>query len=365
MYEDRASFQNGGVDTHGGDIGGGEVLDYIGQKEDFPSYMDDNLIKQFEMLPWVKIAIMCLLIVAAILIIVSIFKIRSPFKGRTITKELDHLNKVKKRDEQILRANRLIGGFTAFIEHSPLKMADLNKDYWMYNLKRANIRVPGGARLMKPEEFNAIVTGIELIVCAIGLLVSITLNFMLGAIIIIAAVVIAGTFPMMVLRQSVKAKDLEITEHFADFYLMIHYVLLASASTPLEGIMKSYDKTTNSQEMHRFIDVCVHHIDTYGEYEATSRIAKEYREIPEVGKLMRLIRQSSEGGDVRMELMGFREELLNAKKYAIEQRMNKLVAKGKASFNILMPILWQAIISAMAIYFDDMGDMGSMFGGMI
>mgnify|MGYP006990184401 FL=1 len=70
----------------------------------------------------------------------------------------------------------------------------------------------------------------------------------------------------------VAAKDLEIKSNFSDFYLMIHYVLLASASTPLSGIMKSYQKTTTSKEMQRFIDVAVSYIDTHGEYEATNYI---------------------------------------------------------------------------------------------
>lgn len=363
MFDNRADG-TGGLDTNGGNLGGGQVLDYIGQNEQEPEYLDSRLIGLFEAIPWVKVVILILLVFAAVLIVMAIFKVRSPFRGRTITKELDHLNKVKKHDEQVIRANRLIKGFTAVIEHSPFKMQEMNKDYWAYNLRRANIRIPGKSRVMKPEEFNAIVSGVEAVVMAAGALIAITLNPLLGCIIIVSAMTCASTLPMMIIRQTVKAKDQEIVENFADFYLMIHYVLLASASTPLEGIMKSYDKTTNSEEMHRFVDSCVHYIDTYGEYAATSHIAKEFREIAEVSKLMRLIRQSSEGGDVRMELEGFRNELLSAKKYAIEQRMNKMVAKAKASFALLYVVLVQAIISAMAIYMQDIGGIGSMFGGL-
>ena len=140
---------------------------------------------------------------------------------------------------------------------------------------------------------------------------------------------------------------------------MIHYVLLASAGTPISGIMKSFDKTTNSDEMHRFIDVCIHNIDTYGEYEGTRHIGRHYREIPQVGKLMRLIRQANEGGDVRAELVGFRDELLAAKKHTIRKRMEKVIMQAKMSFNILLPILFQAIASAAAIYLEDLSMTGS------
>ena len=172
---------------------------------------------------------------------------------------------------------------------------------------------------------------------------------------IVSAIVMAANMPMMFVRQTVKAKDDEIRENFSDFYLMIHYVLLAGAKTPLASIMKSYAKTTDSKEMQSMVGVCVHFIDTYGEYEATRYISKAYREIPVMGKLMRLIRQANEGGDVEAELMGFRKELLDEKRYAIEKRMDKLIARARASFNLLMPILFQAVLSAMSIYLSDMG----------
>lgn len=350
------------MDTKGGTVGGGEILKYWNQNStDGPSYLDKELIRQFLMLPIVRIIIILLMIVAAFLIIMHILNVRNPFRGKTITKELNHIENVRKHDEAILRANSLIKAFTNLIEKSPFAMSDLNKDYWVYNLTRADIRIPGKARVYRPEEFHAVITTIQIVVCIIALILAVFINLTLGIVIIGVTLVLGSTLPMMIIRSTVKNKDMEIVEHFADFYLMLHYVLLASASTPLSGVMKSYDKTTNSAEMHKFIDTCIHYIDTYGEFEATNYIAKQYREIPEVGKLMRLIRQANEGGDVRAELMGFRNELLAAKKYAIEKRMEKLVARAKASFAILMPILIQAIISAMAIYFDDLGIAATLF----
>lgn len=344
------------MDTKNGTVGGGELLQYWNQNSnDGPTYMDTELIRQFLMLPGVRIAIIVLLLIIAFLLIMSILKVRNPFRGKTITKEISHIENVRKHDEAILKANKLIKSFTTIVEKSPFAMSNLNKDYWSYNLTRANIRIPGGARIFRPEEFNAIVVTVEFIICMIGLAIAILINSVLGVAVCLITLILGSTMPMIVIRQKVKEKDLEITNHFADFYLMLHYVLLASANTPISGIMKSYDKTTESEEMHRFVDTCIHYIDTYGEFEATNHIARQYREIPEVGKLMRLIKQANEGGDVRAELMGFRNELLAAKKYAIEKRMEKLVAKAKASFGILMPILIQAIISAMAIYLDDLG----------
>lgn len=335
-------------------VGGGEILQYIGQSSNQESYLDEGVIKQFMMLPYVRMLIVIMLIVLAVLIIAKILELRSPFKGRAVSSELDYLDKVKKHDENVIKANRTIKAVTSIIEHSPFVLSKSYIDYWAYNLERADIRIPGGARFMKPQEFNAIIKICEIFAVCIGMLVAVLLSAPAGLMLIMVSIFIASTMPMTTVRSIVKTKDAEIIENFADFYLMIHYVLLASAGTPIAGIMKSYDKTTTSDEMHRFVDVCTHYMDTYGEYEATRFIAKQYREIPQVGKLMRLIRQANEGGDVRSELMGFRDELLSAKKYAIQKRMEKLVMQAQASFNILIPILIQAVISAMAIYLEDL-----------
>jgi len=350
------SSKTTGGDGSGSDtVGGGEILQYVGQGEKEPTYkfMDNELIKQLTMLPWLKILIMVLLVIIAFLLIVKIFDIKSPFRGKAVTKELNYLEKIKKRDAAILQANNWIKRLTKIVENSPLSMSRANYDYMVYNLERANLRIPGGSRVMKPEEFNALIKVSEAVLIAAWLLLTIFVSAPIGMILIIATLAVLSSLPMMYIRGLVKQKDNEVVEHFADMYLMIHYVLLASAGTPLTSVLKSFDKTTNSDEMHRFVDCCVHYFDTYGEYQGTNYITKQYREIPQVAKLMRLIRQNNDGGDVRAELIGFRNELLSAKKYAIRKRMEKLVLNARRSFNILTPILIQAVISAMAIYFKD------------
>lgn len=348
--------------TDGGSLGGGEILNYMngGTYQSDYSRMDNALIQQFNLLGPVKFIIILLVIFMAIYFLLKALNIKA-FKGKGIINELDHMEEVRKRDASILQANRFIHDITTIIEKSPFKLEKARKDYINYNLSRANIRIPGGRRVMKAEEYNALLKIAQGFVIAIGILVTIFVNYMLGFVLIIFAVIVGGTLPMMYIRGIVKEKDEEIEANFSDFYLMIHYVLMARANTPLSGIMKSYDKTTNSEEMHRFIDICVSNIDTYGEYEGPLRIAEKYKEIAVVGKLMRLIRQANEGADVASELRGFRQELIDAKQYALTRRGDKIIARARASFNLLMPILVQAVISAMLIYVEDLSVTSSLF----
>lgn len=336
--------------------GGGEVLQYIGnnQTQNQYQYLDIDVIRQFMCLPWVKLLIVILLGIIAFLLIARVFEMKSPLKGRAITNELEHMDRVKQRDNTILKANSMMASLTKIVEASPFSLSKSYIEYWNYNLERASIRIPGGYRVMKAQEFNAIIKSVQAFVIFLSIIIIVVFSAPIGMMTIIITILVGSTMPMATVRQKVKTKDAEVVENFADMYLMIHYVLLASAGTPISSILKSFDKTTSSEEMHRFVDVCIHYIDTYGEYEATRYITKQYREIPQVGKLMRLIRQANEGGDVRAELIGFRNELIEAKKYSIAQHMNRIVMQARASFNILVPVLIQAIISAMAIYFKDL-----------
>ena len=348
------------TDSLGNGIGGGEVLEFWGKTNtpDSP-FLNNPLIQQYEMLPLVIALIIGIIIVIMIRVLMNIHNVRSLKKGKGIINELEYFDKVKKRDISIMRYNKIIISLTHIVEKTAFKCNRVNKEYTEYNLERAGVKIPGGGRYMKAEEFNACVVAISSAVIAVSVLVGILANFTLGAVMVIFTVAMASTMPMMYLRQVVKSKDDEIIANFSDFYLMLHYVLVAGAKAPLTGIMKSYSKTTDSKEMQHLVDVCVHYMDTYGEYEGANYIAKAYREIPLMVKLMRLVRQSNQGANIKNELMGFRQEILNEKRYAIEKRTDKLIKKARASFNLLLPILIQAILSAMSIYLSDMGLIGT------
>ena len=99
--------------------GGGEILQYIGNdssnKKEFTA-MDNSIIQQLGALSGVKILIMLLLIVVAILIVLKIMEVRSPFRGKAITSELDNLDKLKKHDDNVIRANKTIASLTKIVE---------------------------------------------------------------------------------------------------------------------------------------------------------------------------------------------------------------------------------------------------------
>lgn len=350
------------TDTDGGSIGGGEILKYWGSSTTKQTQLMnvDSIIQQ-AMLPYICILVAILLLIVATLLILKILDVKSPTKGKGMKNALAYMDAIRKHDASVIANNRRIRIVTQIVEKTPFALPRRQVEYWQYNIDRAQIYIPGHARLYKATELHAVFIAIATLLDIVCIPIAM-ISPVLGVSLMIFFTAMMSVFPMRVIRATVQAKDDEIIENFADFYLMLHYVLMASSSTPMAGIMKQYQKTTDSEEMKHFVDVCIHYIDTYGEYEATRYISKAYREIPQVAKLMRLIRQANEGGDIKAELIGFRTELLNARKYEIEKRMNKLIQMGRAQFNILMPILIQAIISAMSIYFEDLGGVTTWLG---
>ncbi|MEM4385684.1 MAG: hypothetical protein QXD03_03960 [Candidatus Anstonellales archaeon] len=344
-------------------VGGGEILKYTGgAKGKVPVYLDENMVKAFKYMPYAKVIIIIGLFILALYLIYRILDMKLAFKGKGLINELDYMKEIKRKDAYIIRMNKLIADITNLIESSPLKL-DISKiDYYQYNLNRAGVKIIGGERNLKAQEFNAIMCSLEIITILLAIVISVFFSVPLGALLIMISLIGFNTLPMILLRNTVKAKDNEIRENFFDMYSGLHYIIKNGAGTSLTKLLKSYGKTTHSKEMKRFVDAAIHYIDNYGEYEATRYIAKDYREIAEIGRLMRLIRQVNEGADVKIEIEGFRTELMKDEKHRASKRRQKLVEGARASFILAKIILFQAIVSAMSIYLKDLGLVKGLVG---
>lgn len=335
-------------------MGGADILKVLNiNNQNNIRYLDQDVINAYNAMPVVVGITVVLILVMAVILTLRRMGIRN-LRLRGVVNELSNIEGLRERDRFIIRTNKILNTITNLVQNSMFRLAESSKDYYEYNIKRAGLMVPGGYRYLTAEEFNALIVCGAAILVLISFLVLLLFNTILGVVICVASLFAASSLPMLIIRLIVADKDREIRENFIDLYLMLHYVLMLGGGTPVEKILESYAKTTDSEEMKRFVANCIGYIDIHGEYNATKYIARDYREIPEVNKLMRLIRQLHDGGDIKQELIGFREELIKNKEYLIEKKMNRLVSRARMSFNLLMIILVQAIISAMSIYLPDL-----------
>lgn len=349
-------------DANGNTVGGGEILHAFDSAPDDWKYMDYNLMQQFKNLGIMKLVICALLLLIAILILMRILGIRSITRDAGISAELENIRSLKRKETRIVRRQSLTRKLKSLVHALGLDPDPVYVEYMNYNLKRAGILDATKERPLDAFEYNAYKkAGIALTTSA-SIIIMFLFNATIGFILLCLSLLCWAVIPDMIVRNSAALKDAEIRDNFFDFYAEIHYVLRDGAKTPLSRVVRSYARNSiDKPEMQRFANNIADLIDLHGEYESTQYISKEYRELPEVTKLMRLIRQFNENADIKNDLEGFRNQLLTEERLKIEKRQQKLIKMARMSFNILMIVLMQAILSAMMIYIKDLGGVGNFF----
>lgn len=342
-------------------IGGGEVLDFIGNKAEVAwKYMNAELINHFEHYSLYKVGLCALIILIAVLIALRILGIRTIGQDAGVRAEVENIKSLRRTEANILAKQKRLLKLKSLMRAFGLEPNQTFVDYMNYNLKRACILAPSGDRALDAYEYNAYVKTGTFLTAIICILVMFFNNLALGLILLCLSLIMWSVLPNMIVRSEAVRRDAIIRENFFDFYAEIHYILKDGGGASLVKKIRTYSKSIqNKPEMARFADNCADLLDLYGEYEGTLHVSKEYKEIPEVGKLMRLIRQFNDNADISQELEGFRQQLLTEKQLKMEAAQKKLIEKARMSFNILMIILVQAILSAMAIYIPDLGGIGS------
>lgn len=351
------------VNTNGRDtVGGGEILDFFSNSaRQTWETLNGDLINQIGALPFIKIGICILLLLILILIVFRILGLGNGLVYSGVDAEIANINNLRKLDAYIIKRNKQLSFITKFIENLGLGVDRSRISYLEYNLKRAGLKNPGGQRVLTPQEYNAIIKALILVFVCFGLLITL-FSVTIGIIVIVLGVSFMSFVPDTILRDIVVRKDAVIRRNFFDFYGELHYPIVGNEGTPLVKILRNYAKVDLLPEMQEFTNDVADIFDLHGEYEGTKYVAQEYKEIPEVSKLMRLIRQYHDGADVVNDMMGFREQLLLQQQMQIDKFCDKIIRRARSSFYLIYIILFQAIISAMAIYLPDLGNIGSLFG---
>lgn len=351
------------VNTNGRDtVGGGEILDFFSNSaRQTWETLNGDLINQIGALPLIKIGICILLLLILILIVFRILGLGNGLVYSGVDAEIANINNLRKLDAYIIKRNKQLSFITKFIENLGLGVDRSRISYLEYNLKRAGLKNPGGQRVLTPQEYNAIIKALILVFVCFGLLITL-FSVTIGIIVIVLGVSFMSFVPDTILRDIVVRKDAVIRRNFFDFYGELHYPIVGNEGTPLVKILRNYAKVDLLPEMQEFTNDVADIFDLHGEYEGTKYVAQEYKEIPEVSKLMRLIRQYHDGADVVNDMMGFREQLLLQQQMQIDKFCDKIIRRARSSFYLIYIILFQAIISAMAIYLPDLGNIGSLFG---
>ena len=164
------------MNTKNGTLGGGEILKYIGNGQGRSIwYVDYGLEQQFIYMEYIKIAITAIILFILLLTILKAFNIKYLRRGKGIRLEIQNVNDIRNYDKRIMEQTYRIKRITEFWEKTPFRINRLKKEYLDYNLSRAGLFGPNG-RIMKAEEFNAIIQSVQAVGVAVGLVLMIVLT---------------------------------------------------------------------------------------------------------------------------------------------------------------------------------------------
>lgn len=321
--------------------------------------MNEQLINLFGSIWLIKIAIVLLIAIFAVIIIFKVIG-KKNIVNKGLGEVISNHAEVRRHDKRILNTENNLRRLRKFIDSTLLAInSDTEREYLQYNVSRAGLRI--AERQMTADEYNAICRFAQLIVIAIFLIVGLFVNAFAGIVGIICTIMIGETLPKYVIRSIVNAKDSEIQKNFSQLYLLLHYNMVSGLKTSIYKNLQACIDALDSKELKNFARTWMTYIDETGEQQSVNQIAKDYREIHVVVRLMRIVKQLYDGDDVVNELEGFRQEIVNASYEQVVQRQKAISAKATRSLGIVMIILVQAIISAMFIYFPDISVIGSLF----
>lgn len=321
--------------------------------------MNEQLINLFGSIWLIKIAIVLLIAIFAVIIILKVIG-KKNIVNKGLGEVISNHAEVRRHYKKILNTENNLRRLRKFIDSTLLAInSDTEREYLQYNVSRAGLRI--AERQMTADEYNAICRFAQLIVIAIFLIAGLFVNAFAGIVGIICTIMIGETLPKYIIRSIVNAKDSEIQKNFSQLYLLLHYNMVSGLKTSIYKNLQACIDALDSKELKNFARTWMTYIDETGEQQSVNQMAKDYREIHVVVRLMRIVKQLYDGDDVVNELEGFRQEIVNASYEQVVQRQKAISAKATRSLGIVMIILVQAIISAMFIYFPDISVIGSLF----
>ena len=342
-----------GTSGWGGEmVGGGEILNLFGTREVIYGLSETAYNLKLNA-PKAIIFLTACLMLAMVYGLIEIFGIFSSAALADMNTAVEISLSVDKKQWRVRKFLNLMVDIQSrgILKLDEYKAADLN-----FNIRRLGWEIRGVA--ITAEMYNGLKIFSSLILIILGVFGSLVTFTPIPIVIAAFLVVTIASMDTMIDRR-VQALDAEISSNFLELYLVLYHTMVADGGASLASLLKVYRNTANG-EMKIVTEKIIYAFETYGEATGCDKLTDSFRH-EYVTRLMRLIKGYVQGADVRDDLKGFRTLLTENKEREIEHESEKLQMKARMSFYILMPVLVQAVVSAMAIYFGDIAQVGGLF----
>ena len=186
-----------------------------------------------------------------------------------------------------------------------------------------------------------------------GILLTLLGMFLLGvtpifSVVGLLTVVASLCVPTMLSSRLLKVSK-DIDKDFYGFYLLVYHSMLEGGN--VESLIRMYNHRAKGG-MELFTTQFLYYIGTYGDTVGCDKLGAIFTH-PYLSRFITMYRGFVRGADVRSDAIGFEQQLADAEERRIEDFALKLEEKAHIAFYVLMPVLIQAIISAMGIFLSD------------
>lgn len=338
--------------SDGGYVGGGEVLNLFGKTEVIYGISKTAYNIRLNT-PKAMVTLTVLFVLAMIYGLVTVFGI---FNSATLANLSYNLSLSLSVDKKQWRMRKFLNAMVSLQSRGIFKLDPYKADDLSFNLQRLGWKLRDIP--LTAEMYNGLKVFSSICCAVLGILAAIlTLNPIALLVAVVGIVLISSMDVFIAMR--VHQLDEEISKNFLELYLILYHTMVADGGASLSSLLRVYLSTADG-EMALVTEKIIYSLETYGEALGCDKLTNAFRH-EYVTRLMRLIKGYVQGADVRDDLKGFRALLIENREREIMHESEKLQMKARASFYILMPVLVQAIISAMAIYFGDIASVGNLF----
>ena len=219
-----------------------------------------------------------------------------------------------------------------------------------YKLDRCDIKVKPLDRRLKPTELNGIFRLVQFISIIITIL-AFSFSFSIVSCGWLVLCLLPKAF-IIILDTKIQAEDEELEENFPDLYLLLYSRLIKGAHARILPTVQDYVNSLNEMygngkghmAIRKFCSRFVANVEIYGDESMAIKKLRDHYHSPTIINFCNLAAQSLTGVNNADKLLGFKQELTDARKKAMQRYAERLVVKGNRAVYVVYVVLFEFIV---------------------
>lgn len=211
--------------------------------------------------------------------------------------------------------------------------------------------LPDDAEFMTYEQYDASNTLFSIITIIVFIPVLIISRIFFGAgalticlIAMVGILVYINFLRLAFLKATIASQNATLERCFGDFYLCQHHILLTNHKNPLTNGLQIYLHKAKDAYMKQWTEATLRILQFTTEEFVINRYLISYKDVHTLCTLLTIEKQLVAGGECETQLDGLRQEVIQKKKFSIDENADAIVTKTLVIRNIIYFVFVQVII---------------------